>query len=194
MRKYSSCRRERATSRCPRSSKENFAANATMEKLPGTRCIAIVVIRKTRMSGGSWRMIKQFAGDPGWSVARLRAWIALCVFFCGTSAGVTSEGAVKVSPDESTPAAAGAAPAAEPLSARVAADAVVEATDTAEYSGEIYKIGLGWHPSALQEFTRDKVGLVNWVATLNDKKINPRSSIDPQAVETPPFDLNIVMP
>ena len=139
-------------------------------------------------------MIKQFAGDPGWSVARLRAWIALCVFFCGTSAGVTSEVAVKVSPDESTPAAAGPVPAAEPLSARVAADAVVEATDTAEYSGEIYKIGLGWHPSALQEFTRDKFGLVNWVATLNDKKINPRSSIDPQAVETPPFDLNIVMP
>ena len=58
----------------------------------------------------------------------------------------------------------------------------------------MYKIGLGWHPTALQEFTRDKFGLVNWVATLNENKISPRSNIDPQAQEIPPFDLNIIMP
>lgn len=63
-----------------------------------------------------------------------------------------------------------------------------------DYVGEMYQLGLGWHPAALEELPTDKFGLVDWVAALDQGLINPRGSIDPDAPEAMPFDMNIVMP
>lgn len=69
-----------------------------------------------------------------------------------------------------------------------------ESDDGTEYVGEMYQIGLGWHPAALEELPTDKFGLVDWVAALEQGKINPRGNVDPKAPEGFPFDMNIVMP
>jgi c(7)-type cytochrome triheme protein len=74
------------------------------------------------------------------------------------------------------------------------ADQVTDPANESEYAGELYKMGLGWHPAAMNEFEKDKYGLVDWVKTLNDSKISPRGSVDPKAQEMPPFDMNIIMP
>lgn len=74
------------------------------------------------------------------------------------------------------------------------AETAVESESATEYVGEMYQIGLGWHPAALEELPTDKFGLVDWVAALDQGLINPRGSIDPNAPEAMPFDMNIVMP
>lgn len=68
--------------------------------------------------------------------------------------------------------------------------------DPDQFAGEIYKIGLGWHPEALDfpEAPKDKYGLINWVETLKRRLITPRGSLDPKEEEAPPFDMEIVMP
>lgn len=74
-----------------------------------------------------------------------------------------------------------------------ASDTVVQPAASTEYVGEIYQIGLGWHPAALEGLPTDRFGLVDWVAALEQGKINPRSSVQPDAPEAPPFDMNIMM-
>ena len=74
-----------------------------------------------------------------------------------------------------------------------ASDSVVQPAANTEYVGEIYQIGLGWHPAALEGLPTDRFGLVDWVAALEQGKINPRSSVQPDAPEAPPFDMNIMM-
>jgi c(7)-type cytochrome triheme protein len=98
-------------------------------------------------------------------------------------------------------AAAGEAPAstaaqgeAPPASANTASDSVAEAEEAEEFVGEMYQIGLGWHPAGLEGLPTDKFGLVDWVAALEQGLIKPRSNIDPKGPEGVPFDMNIVMP
>ena len=66
--------------------------------------------------------------------------------------------------------------------------------DSTAYVGEMYQIGLGWHPAALDGLPTDKFGLVDWVAALEQGLIKPRGAIEPGAPEAVPFDMNIVMP
>jgi c(7)-type cytochrome triheme protein len=75
-----------------------------------------------------------------------------------------------------------------------ASDSVADPEESTEFVGEMYQIGLGWHPAALEGLPTDKFGLVDWVAALEQGKIKPRSSIDPKAPEGVPFDMNIMMP
>ena len=79
-------------------------------------------------------------------------------------------------------------------SAGAESNGAAEPEEDTEFVGEMYQIGLGWHPSALEELPTDKFGLVDWVAALEQGKINPRGNVDPKAPEGFPFDMNIVMP
>lgn len=80
------------------------------------------------------------------------------------------------------------------LPAKSASDDAVDSTGEPEFVGEMYQIGLGWHPTDLENFPTDKFGLVDWVATLDQGLINPRGSIVANAVEGVPFDMNVLMP
>jgi len=77
---------------------------------------------------------------------------------------------------------------------QIGSEEVVDPADSGEFVGEMYQIGLGWHPADLEDFPKDKFGLVDWVVIMNDELIRPRGSIDPKADEIPPFDLDIDMP
>lgn len=68
--------------------------------------------------------------------------------------------------------------------------------DSGQFAGEIYKIGLGWHPKALDfpEAPKDRYSLTNWAEMLKRELITPKESLDPKEKGTPPFDLEIVMP
>ena len=68
--------------------------------------------------------------------------------------------------------------------------------DPNQVVGDIYKIGLGWHPTALNisEAPKDRYGLIDWVRMLKDKLITPKESFSPEDKEEPPFDMDIVMP
>lgn len=81
----------------------------------------------------------------------------------------------------------------------VSADTAEQADSTdaevaTAFVGEMYQIGLGWHPAALERLPTDRFGLVDWVAALDQGLINPRGSIEPGAPEGIPFDMNIIMP
>ena len=89
--------------------------------------------------------------------------------------------------EEPSPQVAGTPSNSEP-------EGVAETESAKEYVGEMYQIGLGWHPAALEELPTDKFGLVDWVAALDQGLISPRGNIDPDAPEAMPFDMNIVMP
>jgi c(7)-type cytochrome triheme protein len=80
------------------------------------------------------------------------------------------------------------------LAMGTASDSVAEAEETTEYVGEMYQIGLGWHPAALDGLPTDKFGLVDWVKALEQGLINPRANVDPKVPDGIPFDMNIVMP
>jgi len=75
-----------------------------------------------------------------------------------------------------------------------AADSAVDREESEEFVGEMYQIGLGWHPAGLEGLPTDKFGLVDWVAALEQGMINPRSNIDPKFPEGMPFDMSILMP
>jgi c(7)-type cytochrome triheme protein len=79
-------------------------------------------------------------------------------------------------------------------SADTASDSVADSEESEEFVGEMYQIGLGWHPAGLEGLPTDKFGLVDWVAALEQGMIKPRSNIDPKVPEGMPFDMNIVMP
>jgi len=85
-------------------------------------------------------------------------------------------------------------PEAKLQPSKIASEDVVDPADASEYVGEMYQLGLGWHPAGLEGFPTDKFGLVDWVATLDQELIHPRRSIDASAVEGVPFDMNILMP
>lgn len=59
-----------------------------------------------------------------------------------------------------------------------------------------YNSGGALHPPALQAATtpKDKFGLANWVAMVNQGLIQPKGSLDPAAIEAPVFDLDVVIP
>ncbi len=61
---------------------------------------------------------------------------------------------------------------------------------------EAYKIGMSERPAALAGagLPKDKFGLVDWVAVVNEGDINPVGSLDPNAPEAPPFDMDIIIP
>lgn len=82
----------------------------------------------------------------------------------------------------------------KPQPSTSASEKVVDPADTSAYVGEMYQIGLGWHPAGLEGFPKDKFGLVDWVATLDAELIHPRGSIVANAAEGVPFDMNILMP
>lgn len=58
-----------------------------------------------------------------------------------------------------------------------------------------YSFGGGAHPPALQAATmpKDKFGLANWVAMVNQGLIQPKGSLDPAAIEAPALDLDVVI-
>lgn len=76
----------------------------------------------------------------------------------------------------------------------MASDSVPEAAESTDYVGEMYQIGLGWHPAALEGLPKDKFGLVDWVEALEQGLIKPRANADPKVPDGIPFDMNIVMP
>ena len=90
--------------------------------------------------------------------------------------------------------APGEAPPSAGAAEGTASERVVNPEDATEYVGEMYQIGLGWHPAALEGLPTDKFGLVDWVASLEQGLIKPRGNIQPNAPEGMPFDMNIVMP
>lgn len=75
-----------------------------------------------------------------------------------------------------------------------AADSVAEAEEATEFVGEMYQIGLGWHPAALEGLPTDKFGLVDWVEAYEQGLIKPRANVDPKVPDGMPFDMNILMP
>lgn len=123
------------------------------------------------------------------------ATIVLAVMSCACAQVVT---APQNQAPTSTPAPQEAAPAQPAAPKAQPANGVAEKpagpVTPAEYAGDLYKLGLGWHPAALQNLPKDKYGLADWVEIMNRKLINPRNSIDPAAPEIPPFNLEIVMP
>ena len=91
-------------------------------------------------------------------------------------------------------ASADETPESPDSSVNSASDSVADPEDATEFVGEMYQIGLGWHPTALEGLPTDKFGLVDWVAALEQGMIKPRSNIDPKVPEGVPFDMNILMP
>ena len=79
-------------------------------------------------------------------------------------------------------------------SANPTPDNAVVGGNSRAYVGEMYQIGLGWHPAALEGLPTDKFGLVDWVAALEQGLIKPRDGIEPDGPQSVPFDMNIVMP
>ena len=79
-------------------------------------------------------------------------------------------------------------------SLEAASDSAAEPENSTEFVGEMYQIGLGWHPTALEGLPTDKFGLVDWVAALEQGLIKPRGNVRPDVPEGMPFDMNILMP
>jgi c(7)-type cytochrome triheme protein len=130
-------------------------------------------------------------------------WIRYCVAgalliasFCGVNPLVLAQGNDGQSPVKETRQVPGSDQRTEPAFAvaNTAADDVTAPEEASDYVGEIYQIGLGWHPAALDGLPKDKFGLVDWVAALEQGLIQPRANISVNVPEVPPFDMNIVMP
>jgi len=62
-------------------------------------------------------------------------------------------------------------------------------------ASDAYKYGRGSHPKALAGagLPKDKFGLIDWMAIVNQKIIKPRGSLKPGAPEMPPFDMNVLI-
>lgn len=62
-------------------------------------------------------------------------------------------------------------------------------------ASEAYRLGMAERPPALQTVgtVKDKFGLVDWVAMVDNGLIQPRESLDPAAESTPPLELDIVI-
>ena len=68
--------------------------------------------------------------------------------------------------------------------------------DSTKPAGAAYKIGMGWHPTALSDsrLPHDKYGLIDWAQIVKNNMIKPRWSLDPKDEEMPPLDLDIIIP
>ena len=131
-----------------------------------------------------------------WKPSKLRVAASLLVIVICSVVGPALAQAVgnEVNDGSAAPNEESASIAGAPEATRTpASDTVVQPAASTEYVGEIYQIGLGWHPAALEGLPTDRFGLVDWVAALEQGKINPRSSVQPDAPEAPPFDMNIMM-
>ena len=60
-------------------------------------------------------------------------------------------------------------------------------------SSEAYQIGMSDRPAALAGLPKDKFGLTDWVAVVDQGEIKPLDSLDPNAPVIPPLDLDIVI-
>ncbi len=60
---------------------------------------------------------------------------------------------------------------------------------------EAYRLGQSPHPQALSApgLPKDKFGLVDWVAMVDQQTITPVGSLQPGAPEIPPFDMSVVI-
>ena len=138
---------------------------------------------------------QQHVGGRYWAELRYsKAVLPLCVFVLSLPVFAQA-----VPESETTIAEIGTVPSGELSGATAssgssAADSVAEHDDSTAYVGDMYQIGLGWHPAALEGLPTDKFGLVDWVAALEQELIMPRGGIEPGAPEAVPFDMNIVMP
>jgi len=118
-----------------------------------------------------------------------RIWARYCIVGLLLAASITS-----VIPPVLAQASEDETPELMDSSVSSASDSVIDPEESAEFVGEMYQIGLGWHPAAMEGLPTDKFGLVDWVAALEQGMIEPRSGIDPKTPEGLPFDMNIVMP
>lgn len=120
----------------------------------------------------------------------------LAACFCALDSPILSQASAQEAPAEATMQVSVPAGAAEssPTARNPASANVADPESAGEYVGEMYQIGLGWHPAALEGLPTDKFGLVDWVAALEKGLIKPRASIQQNAPEGVPFDMNVVMP
>jgi len=67
--------------------------------------------------------------------------------------------------------------------------------DPSKSVSDAYKIGQGAHPEALAGagLPKDKFGLIDWMAIVNDGTIKPRDSLKAGVPEIPPFDMNVLI-
>ncbi len=67
--------------------------------------------------------------------------------------------------------------------------------DPSGTASDAYKYGRGKHPEALAGvgLPKDKFGLIDWMAIVNEGIIKPRGSIKPGAPELPPFDMDVLI-
>lgn len=122
--------------------------------------------------------------------------IVVLILFYGSSQLVRAQVSIGETPLRAAQQASepGKQPESKLQASTSASEDVVDPANASEYVGEMYKIGFGWHPADLEGFPKDKFGLVDWVATLDDGLIQPRGSIAANAVEGVPFDMNVLMP
>jgi len=122
--------------------------------------------------------------------------VLLLILFYGSNQLLLAQVSINEASVDKGPEASGSneKPETKHQPSKVASEVVVDPADAGEYVGEMYQIGLGWHPTALAGFPTDKFGLVDWVATLDQELIHPRGSIVANAVEGVPFDMDILMP
>ncbi|MCF6354487.1 MAG: hypothetical protein L3J26_05195 [Candidatus Polarisedimenticolaceae bacterium] len=67
--------------------------------------------------------------------------------------------------------------------------------DPSGTASDAYKYGQGNPPEALAGvgLPKDKFGLIDWMAIVNEGIIKPRGSIKPGVPEMPPFDMNVLI-
>lgn len=142
-------------------------------------------------------MIYRTILDFGGMLARYCVYgVLLLILFYGSNQPVLAQASINEVSVIKGQQASGAneQPEAKLQPSKAASEDVVDPADASEYVGEMYKIGLGWHPAGLEGFPTDRFGLVDWVATLDQELIHPRGSIVANAPEGVPFDMDILMP
>ncbi len=62
-------------------------------------------------------------------------------------------------------------------------------------TSEAYRIGMSARPAALAGagLPKDKFGLIDWVAVVDQGEIKPIGSLDPATPEIPPFEMDVVI-
>ncbi|VAX10644.1 hypothetical protein MNBD_GAMMA26-2391 [hydrothermal vent metagenome] len=67
--------------------------------------------------------------------------------------------------------------------------------DPSQSASEAYRIGQGEHPEALAGagLPKDKFGLIDWMAIVNDGTIAPRSSLKAGVPDIPSFDMDVLI-
>jgi len=67
--------------------------------------------------------------------------------------------------------------------------------DPSQSASDAYRYGQGEHPEALAGagLPKDKFGLIDWMAIVNEGIIKPVDSLKPGAPAMPPFDMNVLI-